>query len=392
MKTIAYNGRVIAPGTAPETGYVAAADGIIEKVGTGDPPETPGAEMIDARGGWIAPGLVDIHTHGFGGHWGFFKADELLDMASALPARGVTAFVPTTVSLPHPAVLGAVKAVKSAMASQAENASEAPAGARVLGVNIEGPYINPAKGGAHIPSAIRPAPEKEVEEILSEAGPALLMMTLAPEIAGGMELIDKLVAAGVLPVVGHSDATAAQTHEAARRGATHFTHLFNAVRAFHQREPGCAFAALADPAMTVELILDGKHVHIDAAKIAFALKSADRMALVTDSIHAAGMPDGEYDVWGFKVNVKDGVCAIPNGTMAGSVLTLDVAVKNAVELLGAAPEEAFRMASLTPARIIGRAGALGSLQPGKAADIAVFDEAFNCAATIISGRIVHRAE
>jgi N-acetylgalactosamine-6-phosphate deacetylase len=116
------------------------------------------------------------------------------------------------------------------------------------------------------------------------------------------------------------------------------------------------------------------------------------MALVTDSIHAAGMPDGEYDVWGFKVNVKDGVCSIPNGTMAGSVLTLDVAVKNAVELLGATPEEAFRMASLTPARLIGRANSLGSLEPGKAADIAVFDASFACSATIINGRVAYRAE
>lgn len=396
LKNAIFNGKVAAPDKIIEKGHVVIKDGYIQSVGGGEPPEVLKSNGFDARGGWISPGLVDIHTHGNGGFWGFFGADEILNMARALLKSGVTSFAPATVSLPHNMVLTAVEAIMTAMSRQAagvdfEKIQQRPTteGARILGINLEGPFINPKHAGAHNPLAIREPKEKEVSEIMEKAGAALKLVTVAPEIAGGMELISRLAAAGVLPAIGHSGATAEQTHEAISRGATHFTHLFNAVRAFHQREPGCAFAALSDPRITAELILDNKHVHIDAAKIAFAVKTAEKLVLISDSIHAAGMPEGDYTVWGFQVRVKDGVVSLPDGAIAGSVLTLNVAVKNAVELLGADPRDAFRMASVNGLRVLKLDEKIGTLEPGKIADAAVFDNDFNCLAAFIAGQMVY---
>lgn len=392
MKTAIYNGKVVLADKVLPVGYIIADGGKIDDVFEGDAPDALKQGGFDAQGGWIAPGLVDIHIHGNGGFWGFMGADELLKMARSLVRNGVTSFVPATVSLPHAQVIAAVKGIREAMSKQAAGAdfdgpadTPSPDGARILGINLEGPYISAKRPGAHLPMCIRNPKEKELDEIFDTAGDSLRMMTVAPEIEGGMELIKRLAAAGVLPSIGHSDADTAQTNEAVSLGATHFTHLFNAVRPFHQREPGCAFAALINPAVTVEIILDGKHVHFDAAKMAVSIKSPEKTVLITDAILAAGQGDGEYNVWGFKVTVKDGTAKTPEGTMAGSVLTLNEAVKNAVVELGLPPEKAFAMASLNGLSAIGMSGKAGELAPGKAADIAVFDSAFNCAATFISG-------
>jgi len=388
MRSCIFNGKVVTPEKVLPNGYVSISGGRIMEIGEGKPPSEFIQSGYDARGGWIAPGLCDIHIHGNGGFWGFMSAAETLDMARSLLPLGVTSFLPATVSLPHAQVIGAIKAIRDAM-SQQDDQAEAPAGARILGINIEGPYISSKRPGAHLPMCIRDPKEKELDEIFAAAGPALRLMTVAPEINGGMELIKRLVAAGVLPAIGHSDADTEQTNEAVRLGATHFTHLFNAVRTFHQREPGCAFAALTNSNVTVEIILDGKHVHFDAVKMAVDLKTPDKVVLITDAILAAGKGDGEYTVWGFKVTVKDGAATTPDGTMAGSVLTLNKAVKNAIVMIGATPEQAFRMASLNPVRAIKLDGFLGSLEQGKAADIAVFDADLNCDATFIAGKRVY---
>ncbi|MFA6449483.1 MAG: N-acetylglucosamine-6-phosphate deacetylase [bacterium] len=396
MKSAIYNGKVVTADRILPIGYVVMDGGLIGGVFEGEPPAELKQNGFDARGGWIAPGLCDIHIHGNGGFWGFMNADELLKMARSLVGLGVTAFLPTSVSLPHAQVIAAVKAAKDAMARQASGAyggkaadAPSPDGARILGVNIEGPYISSKRPGAHLPMCIRNPKEKELDEIFAEAGDTLKIMTVAPEIEGGMELIDRLVAAGALPSIGHSDADAEQTNEAIRRGATHFTHLFNASRPFHQREPGCAFAALMNPDITVEIILDGKHVNFDSVKMAVKLKSTDKIVLITDAIHAAGQGDGEYNVWGFKVTVKNGAAKTPDGTMAGSVLTLNAAVKNAVGKIGLPPEQAFRMASFNGLRAIKMSDKAGELAAGKAADIAVFEPDFSCAATFIAGACVY---
>ncbi|HOX29102.1 MAG TPA: N-acetylglucosamine-6-phosphate deacetylase [bacterium] len=397
-KQIIFNGKVVTREKVISKGYVTVSGGRIESVAEGSPDDAPDSMKIDAQGGWIAPGLVDIHLHGNGGFWGFFAADEIIKMANSLSLLGVTSFAPATVSLPHSQVIKSIGEMKKAMSKQAagSDVSVIPGesfdtGARIIALNIEGPYINPVRPGAHLPPAIRNPIDKEIDEILAAVGENTpMLMTVAPEIEGGLALIDRLVAARALPSIGHSDATAEQTHEAIAHGANHFTHLFNAVRPFHQREPGCAFAALSDPGCSVEIILDNIHVHPDAAKVALAMKAPDKLVLVSDSIHAAGLPDGDYSVWGLKVTMKNNAVTLADGTFAGSALTLNNAVKNAIGLLGASPELAFRCASSNGLSKLGMAGEIGVLESGKIADIAIFDNDFNCMATMIAGQIVYK--
>lgn len=379
MKTIIFNGKVALPDSVMDNGYVAVEDGLISEIGSGDP-DAGDCETIDAGGGWIAPGLVDIHIHGCGGHWSFFSAGDILKMCGALASHGVTSFLPTTVSLPRAQILNSIAEIRKAMAQWTPEC-----GARIAGIHLEGPFINSKRPGAHLPPAIRNSADDEINEILEAAGDALRIVTLAPEADGGMKLVRTLAARGIVPSIGHSDATSEQTLEAIGAGARHFTHIFNAARQFHQREPGCAFAALVNPELTAEIILDFRHVHRDAAIMAVRTKGADKMALVSDSIIAAGLGDGDYDVWGFKVTVKDGVAALPDGTMAGSVTTLNRSVANAMTLPGISQHEAFRMATHVPAKIIGMENSRGALVAGRVADIAVFDNEMNCRHAIVDG-------
>jgi len=393
METVICNGKVVLPDRVIDGGYVKMRDGLISGVGKGEPGPVDG-DSIDAAGGWISPGLCDMHLHGCGGYWGFFGADDTLNMARALAKNGVTSFVPATVSLPHDQVLNAIDEVRKAMNLQPAGpdfatAPERAGGARILGLHLEGPYINPELSGAHIPLVIRPPAKKEVDEILDRGADMISIVTLAPEIDGGMEFIERLHAANILVSVGHSNATSEQTREAIGRGARHFTHLFNAMRKFHHREPGCAFTAIVDPRATIEIILDTRHVHTDAAATAIRAKSPDRTALVTDSILAAGLGDGKYNVWGFDVFVKNGLATLENGTIAGSAITLNETVKNAIELLDVSPHDAFSMASRVPLGILGHGETAGTLAEGRPADIAVFDDAFKCTASFIGGRQAH---
>ncbi|HOO56735.1 MAG TPA: N-acetylglucosamine-6-phosphate deacetylase [bacterium] len=397
MKTV-YNGKVITEEEVLSPGYVVFEKGLITEVCAGDPPDGLKENGIDANGGWIAPGLVDVHIHGNANCWSFMKKDEILMMAESLLKNGVTGFLATTVSLPQQLIISGIDAIKSAMESQDAGAdydtledTPTPVGSRILGINLEGPYINPEHGGAHIPTVIRPSKKEEIDEMLEHANGTIKMMTFAPEIENGMELIDWLTAAGIVPVIGHTDATVEQTNAAIDRGASHFTHLFNACRGFHQREPGCSFAALNNPKITVELIFDTKHVHPDAARIAIKTKSVEGIMLITDAISAAGLPDGEYSVWGFPVIVKDGTVKLQDGTIAGSILSLNEAVRNAISILGVTPPEAFRMASINGIRKLGLGDKAGSLVPGKVADIALFDADFNCLKTIIAGKTAYSA-
>lgn len=384
MKTIIHNGKVVTESAIIDRGYIVIENNIISEVREGAAPENaPDCEYFDAAGGWISPGLVDIHIHGCGGHWGFFGSDDTLKMAASLARHGVTAFVPTTVSLPHSQVMNAIAEIKKAMEAQASGA--APGGARILGIHLEGPYISPARPGAHLPPAIRAPKAEEINEILDAAGDALRIVTMAPEIPGGMDLVETLAKKGIVVSIGHSDATAEQTREAIQRGASHFTHLFNAVRQFHQREPGCAFAALVAPEITAEIILDGRHVHFDVVEMAIRAKGTSSIVLVSDSILAAGLGDGSYNVWGFDVTVKDGIAALADGTMAGSVITLNRAVKNAMGINGVSAREAFVMATENPRAVLSLSGERGKIAAGAAADVAVFDDDFNCVATFING-------
>lgn len=392
MKTIIHNGKVVSADAVIEGGYVLIEDGVVAGIFEGDVAEAGAGSgknirLIDANGGWISHGLVDVHIHGCGGHWGFFGCDDILNMSVSLAQHGVTAFLPTTVSLPHAQVLNSITEIKKAMEAQASNT--APPGARILGIHLEGPYISPARPGAHLPPAIRPPDSAEINEILELADGALRIVTMAPEIPGGLELVEILSSRGIVVSIGHSDATAEQTRQAIGCGARHFTHLFNAVRQFHQREPGCAFTALLAPEITAEIILDGRHVHSDVVEMAIRTKGAESIVLVSDSILAAGLGDGSYNVWGFEVQVKNGVAALADGTMAGSVITLNTAVKNALNLSTVSPLEAFRMATVNPCNVLSLHGNNGNISPGALADITVFDKNMNCIASFADGKLLY---
>ncbi len=394
MNTIIYNGKAITPGGIIENGYAVITEGIISGTGSGAPPRLPAHETYDAQGKIISPGLADIHIHGAGGHWAFQDAEDIGTMAAAIVRNGVTAFLPSTVSLPHKQVLACIDAIRAAIANQPAGPefatpSSPPSAARILGIHLEGPYISPARPGAHIPTVIRNPEPAELDEIFDRAGSDLRMLCLAPEIPGAHELIVRLAEHNAVAAIGHSDATSAQTHEAARLGASHFIHLFNAVRPFHHREPGCSFAAIADPRITIEIIFDTVHVHPEAARVAIAAKGPRGVVLVSDSIHAAGCGDGDFNVWGFDITVSNGQAKTKSGNLAGSVITLNKAVLNATIHADVSLPDAIMMASENPLRVLGLDSHAGTIAAGKAGDIAIFDENMDCLATFIAGTRVY---
>lgn len=389
--------KIITPSRVIENGYITIADGKIADVDGGKP--MCAGRCVDAGGAIAAPGLIDIHIHGSGGHWGFFDAKDLLEMAKFMPTLGVTAFCPATVSLPHATVVQSMKVIRDAMSKQqaGRDYSAAPdaapeTGARILGINLEGPYLSKKHPGAHNPMCIRSAKEDEIAQVLDAAGDALRIATIAPEEPGGMELTERLAKLGTVVSLGHSDATRAQTLEAVSRGARLVTHTFNAQRPFNHREAGLAFTAMNTPGVFCEIICDFVHVAADVIAMFAKLKSSAEVVLITDAISAAGLGAGKYNVWGFNIEVKDGAARMDNGTLAGSVLTLNRAVANMSAASGLPLHTCIGMATHNPARLLGLLPAAGQIAEGATADIALFDPSMNCLATIIAGHVVHRAD
>jgi len=312
-------------------GDVELADGRIAAVGVGD-----------AGRGIASPGFVDVHIHGFAGV-DFATADEdgYRRAAEALLETGVTSFRPSFITAPEDELFASLAGVP-----------------RGLGAHLEGPFISAERLGMH-PAAARRDPDVELLEGLLAAGP-VAHVTLAPELPGAPELIDLLVARGITVACGHTNATAAEAYAAFDRGATHVTHLFNAMRPFTHRDPGIAGAALARDDVTVELILDGNHLSDEAVQL--ALRSAPgRIALVSDACAAARMGDGDWKMGSVDVFVRDGAARLADGTLAGSVLTMPDAIRDLVRI-GARVEQALHAASRR------------SLAPGAVADVVVLDE------------------
>jgi N-acetylglucosamine-6-phosphate deacetylase len=368
------------PGTgvlAP--GYLSVQGGVIAEVGEGPPPGEPD---LDLGTGVLVPGLVDLQVNGY---YGVDLADCDPDgwalVARRLPETGTTAFLPTFITAPVPTLATALR-------SAAKAAEAVTAGARVLGVHLEGPFLSPARAGAHRRDWIVPPSPGAVAELL-EAGQGLLrLVTLAPEADGALAAIGTLTAAGVLVSVGHSDATAAEVAAGAAAGARMVTHLFDAQRGLHHREPGVVGQALTDQRLTSGLIVDLSHVSAAACAIAFAA-APGRICLVTDAAACAGMPPGRYLLGGQPVDLPAGGGAPvrPGGTLAGSALRMDQAVGNAVAV-GLGLPEAVAAASRIPADIIGRPD-LGRLAAGAVADLAWLGDDLRTRATWVSGAQVY---
>lgn len=392
-------GKLVLEDGVLEDGALVMIEGRIAYVGPGEylPPSIvpPGGEPVslsrceryDARGRWVFPGFIDVHVHGGGGADTLDgTVDALRRMAALHGSHGTTSLLATTTTEAYERIMQAARGIREAM-----SLSEGPdwPGARILGLHLEGPYINPKRAGAQNPAFMRPADLGELGEIVAALEEGFRLVTLAPELPGAGEAIDYLRRAGVTVSIGHTDATFEQAMAAFAQGARHVTHTYNAMRPLHHRDPGVVGAAfLSGPSVLCEVIADGIHVHPKAIEALVRLKGASGICLVTDAIAAAGMPEGEYELGRLKVTVKDRQCRLADGALAGSVLTLDQAVGFMVQQVGVPVHEAAMMASLNPARQLGMDSRKGSLRVGKDADVTVLDEAFNAVATWVGGNPV----
>lgn len=370
------NGRLILDDKIVKGKSLFIEDGKI--VGIVKSPKRPSKEfrIIDAKGAYISPGFIDVHVHGlFAGNIDRIAESDLRRMCVRMARAGVTAFLATTVTLPAEMLLNTGRVVKCFIA-------ENP-GTNLLGLHFEGPYINPLSRGAQNRKYIRTFKPDELKKIVSSAGGLVRMATLAPECKNGTALLAFLVRHGVIPSIGHSQASYEEVKAAVGKGLKHVTHLFNAMPAFNHREPGLTGAALTLDKLSVDIIADGIHLHPATVKLVVRAKGRDKVVLISDSIDTG---PNSY-LGGLKVYVKDGQARLKDGRLAGSTLCLNQAVKNAMEFAGINLQDAVRMATINPARLLSIQDRKGSLDIGKDADIVIFDEGLKVKSTIVKGKI-----
>jgi len=343
-------------------GDITITDGVIEAVGL-----SPAG-----RSGLAVPGYIDVQINGFDGvDFTTAEPGDYESTAQRLAATGVTAFQPTLISLPPSDYLAALRRL----------AATSIRSGRLLGMHLEGPFLSPVRCGAHDPANML-NPDPNLTRRFLDAGP-VAHMTLAPELPGALELIDLLVTAGITVAVGHTDADAATAGAAFDRGARSVTHIFGAQRPWRHRDPGISGAALVRDDVFITAIVDGVHLAPETVKLA-ARSAGERFVLITDAISAAGRPDGRYPLGDQTVILTNGECRLEDGTLAGSSLTMDQAVRNMISL-GFTPERSIAAATVAPATLIGRPE-LGTLHPGTPADLCVLDDGHRVVRTIVGGR------
>ncbi|CAL9309554.1 MULTISPECIES: N-acetylglucosamine-6-phosphate deacetylase [Streptomyces] len=325
------------------------------------------AQFIDVTGHYVVPGFVDIHNHGGGGaSFTSGSVDDILKGIHTHRLHGTTTLVASTVTGDMD-FLTRRAGLLSELAEQGE----------IAGIHFEGPFISPCRKGAHAEDLLRDPRPADVRKLLDASRGQARMVTLATELPGGTDSVRLLAEHGVIAAIGHTDATYEQTVEAIDAGATVATHLFNAMPPLGHRTPGPIAALLEDDRITVELINDGTHLHPAALQLAFHRAGARRVAFITDAMDAAGFGDGRYWLGPLEVEVADGVARLASdGTIAGSTLTLDRAFQRAVTVDGLSVEDAVQALSATPARLLGMSDRIGSLEPGKDADLVLLDADF----------------
>jgi N-acetylglucosamine-6-phosphate deacetylase len=357
-------------------GNILIEEGKIKEIGDFTPPT--GAELIDLEGKIVAPGFIDVHTHGLGGYDAMDGRSAIEEISALLPRYGVVGFLPTGVASSHQALLNFLRDVKEAKRR----------GAKILGAHLESPYISMEKRGAQPPEAIRPVNMREIEELI-EAG--VKMVTIAPEVEGALEAIKRLKDAGVIVSLGHSNASWEEALKGINAGISKATHTFNAMPSLHHRNPGCVGIALVDERVACEVIADFIHLHPIILKLIIKAKGKDKVILITDSASYAGLPDGEYKWMDGRIVVKkEGRISFKDApdVLAGSTLTLDQAVRN-VASLGFPLKDVIQMASLNPAREAGLEG-MGRIEVGANADLVVLDSSLRVQITIINGEICYK--
>lgn len=356
-------------------------DGVITRLGPRSSVEIPtGAQVLDFPGAVLAPGFIDLHIHGSAGYDVMDAGPSALAaIESFLAKHGVTSYCPTTVTAPIDATLRALERLGAAAKSPAQSGRAHP-----VGIHLEGPFISAAKCGVHPVLDIQPPSVSLFENLHSTAAGHVRMMTVAPELPGAGDLIRAAVARGVRVSLGHSDALTAPARAAVAAGASHATHTFNAMRPLDHREPGILGLVLSDDRLSADIICDGVHLAPETVRLFLATKGGDRAVLITDAISATGMPDGVYRLGNFEVQVKGSTC-LSHGKLAGSVLTMDLAVRNVMSIAQWSLASAVRLATLNPARVLGMEKKVGSLSPGLAADINILSPTGNIIRTFIAG-------
>jgi N-acetylglucosamine-6-phosphate deacetylase len=364
-------------------GYI-SIDGT--RIGSVDQQPTSPGVVIDASDSIVTPGFVDVHTHGGGGfNLHTTDAQEILAYARWAPTTGTTAFLLGVVGVPH-------GLPEAQLASAVAAITTAVDGAQPLGIHLEGPYINKERRGAHDPSWLRLPDAAETKRLLELAAGQLRLITVAPELPGAAAMIEQLVSAGVTVSIGHTDATYEQARAAIPQGITHATHCFNAMRPLHHRAPGALGAIIEADQVRGELIADGVHVHPAVARILLRALGPERAIVVTDALACAGMPDAVFAFGGQSAHIVDGVARLEDGTITGSVLTMDQALRNIVQHVHIPLHHAVRMLTYNPACSAGVAERKGRLQPGYDADLLFLNEDLQLQATICRGQVAYATD
>jgi len=365
-----------------ESAVVLVEDGVIASIGTRDEVEIPGgARVVDMGDAALAPGLVDIHIHGGAGHDVMETAPDALACIEQLLFRhGVTAYLPTTVTAPIDATLAALERLAKAIESKAHPGNQA----RPVGIHLEGPFLSHARRGVHPVEHLLPPTIEAFERFWQAAHGHIKMITIAPELNGAAEVIREATRRGVCVSLGHSDARLKTARAAVDIGARHATHTFNAMRPMAHRDPGIIELVLTDDRMTGDIIADGIHLDPAIVKLFVRSKSPARAVLITDALAATGMPEGKYRLGEMEFEVKQGKC-LSRGTLAGSILTMDQALRNVMIFAELSFQEALRTASLNPAAAAGFPLKRGKLEAGAAADLVVFNHKHEVVRTIVGG-------
>ena len=380
MRTVALRGRIVADREIWPEGTVLLEGSSIVEVSR---------EALDANevheypGCFVAPGFVDLQVNGSFGVDVASEAGRVPELSRKLLATGTTSYLPTLISSP-------LTLYREALPILARLAREgAPDGAEIFGVHLEGPFIDADKKGAHPANHVIPADVNLLDELLDLG--LVRMLTLAPELEGAAELVKMAARRGVVVCAGHSNATFELAYRAFEGEVAGVTHLFNAMRSLHHREPGLPGAAFAHPRVMCGIIADGRHVHPEIVALAFRALGPDRLYLVTDAIAATGMEPGEYPLATRRVYLEEGAPKLEDGTLAGSVLAMDEALRNVLAFTGCTLPEAVRMAAVTPARLVGEGGRKGRLASGYDADATVLSPEVSVEAVYRGGSRVYSA-
>ena len=376
MSVVLAGRKVVLRDRVVEPGWVRVEGDRVVALRPGRPPAGLPATLLNTN--VVVPGFVDLHVHGGGG--GSFDDGDLAEAEAAVAfhrVHGTTSMMASLVAAPPEQLMRTVAALAPLVTSGV-----------LLGLHLEGPWLSRRQAGAHDPALLRDPTVQELQSVLAAGGGAVRVVTLAPELRGALEAVRVAAAAGVVVAVGHTDASYDETVQAVLAGARLGTHLFNAMRPLLHREPGPVAALLESPQVTVELIADGVHVHPSVLRLVLRQVGADRVALITDAIAAAGGPDGEYQLGGLDVQVNDGTARLAgSNTIAGSTLTMDAAFRFAVQRCGASLRQASAMTSSTPAAVLGRDD-LGAVAVGRRADLVMLDAELQVQGVMAAGRWV----